>query len=321
MKFNSYCIGLFVFFVAALSQYRVNGQLVINEGSNRNFSILADEDNEHPDWIELWNSGTTPIQLSHYSLTDNIAIPKKWEFPAVTIEPNAYLKIFCSSKDRKPTTRFQPVLNTGTFSPVIGWNNHLFSQPFYWDGVSNLLINTCSYNDNAYSSNSIFNQSITNFQSTVFSFVDNSAAACDFQNGEPSNIRPNIKLNGIAIGNGTTNNTTTNYPAPYGNWYWSARHQMLFLADELRAVGLTAGWLNSLSFDVVSTDPNTIYTYFDIQMKLVANNEISSSFQPWKINGKCNLNEFTTERFKKIIIATFIILVRRCLRTGSELKF
>ena len=268
-------------------QYRVNGQLIINEGSNRNFSVIADEDGDHPDWIELWNSGTKPIQLLQYSLTDNIALPKKWRLPAVTIGPNAYLKIFCSSKDRKPEAMFQPVLNTGAFSPVIGWNDHKFSQPFYWDGVSNLLINTCSYNDQGYTSNSIFNQTITSFPSTVFSCVDNSTA-CDFQNGEPSNIRPNIKINGVTIGNGTTNNTNTNYPAPYGNWYLSAKHQMLYLAEELRAVGLTTGWLNSLSFDVVSTDQNTTYSFFDIQMKLVVTNELSSSFQP--LNNTMNLH-------------------------------
>lgn len=59
-----------------------------------------------------------------------------------------------------------------------------------------------------------------------------------------------IKATPITIGTGTTTNTTTTYPAAYGNWYWGARHQFLILASELTAAGMTAGNINSLAFDV-----------------------------------------------------------------------
>lgn len=56
----------------------------------------------------------------------------------------------------------------------------------------------------------------------------------------------------ITVGTGTFNNTTTGYPAPYGNFWWGARHQMLVRASELLAAGATPGFITSLSFDVVT---------------------------------------------------------------------
>lgn len=54
------------------------------------------------------------------------------------------------------------------------------------------------------------------------------------------------------IGTGTLTNTTTTYPAPYGQFYWGARHQFLVLASELIAAGVTPGPLSSLAFNVTA---------------------------------------------------------------------
>lgn len=54
----------------------------------------------------------------------------------------------------------------------------------------------------------------------------------------------------IYIGNGTQSNSSTNYPAPYGNWYWGAKHQIIVLASELTAAGMSAGDIYALGFDV-----------------------------------------------------------------------
>lgn len=66
----------------------------------------------------------------------------------------------------------------------------------------------------------------------------------------------------IKVGNGTITNSSTSYPAPYGNWYESARHQFLFLASELSAAGLTAGNVNGISLNATAlngSDPLTNY--------------------------------------------------------------
>ncbi len=52
----------------------------------------------------------------------------------------------------------------------------------------------------------------------------------------------------IILGNGTSYNFNTSYPAPYGNWYWGVKHQILIQSSELTAAGMVAGFINSLSF-------------------------------------------------------------------------
>ncbi|MBM3186067.1 MAG: T9SS type A sorting domain-containing protein [Bacteroidetes bacterium] len=62
------CIFYFGFFFA---------QLKINEGCNKNYQSIQDEDGNAPDWIELYNSGTDTVNLESYSLTDDSNFPKK----------------------------------------------------------------------------------------------------------------------------------------------------------------------------------------------------------------------------------------------------
>ena len=58
----------------------------------------------------------------------------------------------------------------------------------------------------------------------------------------------------ITIGSSSSTNTNTGYPAPYGNWYFGAKHQMLILASELGAQGMTAGDISSLAFNVATNE-------------------------------------------------------------------
>jgi hypothetical protein len=268
----------------------LNGQVVINEGSNRNYTSIADEDGDHPDWIELYNAGQSAVGLLNYSLTDNPNNPDKWKFPDVELAPGGFMTVFCSGKDRKPTAGFIAVKNTGTFTPVPGWNTHAFTTPFYWDGTSSILINTCSYSSAGYTTNSVFNQTATSFYSTSFAYMDGSPASCSTPFGYRAYLRPDIKLNTHFVGTGTIQNSPYDYPAPYGNWYWGARHQMLIRASELTAAGLSAGNITSLAFNVVTTDPNTVYDYIDIYMKLVPYTEVPAAFEPVDPNNSLHTN-------------------------------
>ncbi len=255
-------------------------QVVINEGTNRNYLSIADEDGDYPDWIELFNAGPDTVHLLDYTLTDKVDNPVKWSFPNVTIAPGGFLTVFCSGKDRKPVTGFVHVVNSGPFVASVGWNSHTLSTPFYWDGQSNLLVNTCSYSSAGYTTNSVFDQTLTGYPSTVFSFQDGSPAACSSAFGTQADRRPDIRLNGIEVGQGNFQNSPYDYPAPYGNWYWGARNQMLYPASDLVAAGMTAGPIDSIAFEVVSTDPNTSYDYIEVHMKLVTYEQVSSAFDP-----------------------------------------
>lgn len=76
------------------------GQVVINEVSTSNRNTVTDEEGDSPDWIELYNSGTTTVNLKGFQLTDNAANTKKWKFPDLTIAAGNYLSVFASGKNR-----------------------------------------------------------------------------------------------------------------------------------------------------------------------------------------------------------------------------
>ncbi|NBU70029.1 MAG: hypothetical protein EBS53_01050 [Bacteroidetes bacterium] len=66
------------------------------------------------------------------------------------------------------------------------------------------------------------------------------------------------------LGTGTITNTSTTYPAPYGGFYWGARHQFLIRASELQALNIGAP-IVSLGFDVVANQGSALAN-FEIKM-------------------------------------------------------
>ena len=68
--------------------------VIINE-------IAAAASGSTPDWIELYNSGSTAVDLSGWGLSDNASRPRKWQFPeGITIQPGQYAAVFCSGEDK-----------------------------------------------------------------------------------------------------------------------------------------------------------------------------------------------------------------------------
>ena len=71
-----------------------------------NFVPPAGEENdfEEPanfvDWVELFNEGAAPVNLSGWSLTDERDTPAKWRFPTNTILPSdGYLLVLCDGRE------------------------------------------------------------------------------------------------------------------------------------------------------------------------------------------------------------------------------
>ena len=75
-------------------------QLVINEVLAVNRLTNVDEDGDNSDWVELYNPTTSAIDLKDFSISDDVANPQQWLFPAETIGPKSYLLVWCSGKDR-----------------------------------------------------------------------------------------------------------------------------------------------------------------------------------------------------------------------------
>jgi hypothetical protein len=64
-----------------------------------------------------------------------------------------------------------------------------------------------------------------------------------------------------------TQNGTTTYPTPYGNWYTYAKHQFLIRQADLNAAGVFAGKISSLAFNVIAMN-NSIVNYPNFTIKM-----------------------------------------------------
>ncbi|MGC8828354.1 MAG: lamin tail domain-containing protein [Verrucomicrobiia bacterium] len=103
MKTTARFIVFVSFIVGAFSlQTSSASQLVISEfmASMSNTNIIADEDSDSSDWIEIRNVGATAINLDGWFLTDDANNLRKWRFPATNINAGAYMVIFASGKNR-----------------------------------------------------------------------------------------------------------------------------------------------------------------------------------------------------------------------------
>lgn len=73
--------------------------LELCEAMSGNRATYPDENGCFQDWVEMYNGGDAPVDLSGWYLTDSETDLQKWSFPQVTIAPKAYLVVFCGGKD------------------------------------------------------------------------------------------------------------------------------------------------------------------------------------------------------------------------------
>lgn len=73
--------------------------LVISEFMADNQHGIRDEDANRSDWIEIYNAGGEAVNLLGWSLTDHTNSPG-WRFPAMWLDPNKYLLVWASGKNR-----------------------------------------------------------------------------------------------------------------------------------------------------------------------------------------------------------------------------
>lgn len=73
--------------------------IVINEFTSKNEFSIMDSEGERHEWVELKNTGTQPVNLKGYGLSDDMSDTKKWVFPEREIQPGELLVVFMSGKD------------------------------------------------------------------------------------------------------------------------------------------------------------------------------------------------------------------------------
>ena len=91
------------------------GTLVINEfmSSNDSWSIPGEDPSAtFPDWIEIYNTGETAIDMGGWFVTDDLADPGKYQLPAddpnaTTVAPHGFLIIICDGIGEGIHTNFK----------------------------------------------------------------------------------------------------------------------------------------------------------------------------------------------------------------------
>jgi hypothetical protein len=77
----------------------------INEWMADNDAVLADPaDGQYEDWFELYNAGTNTVDLSGYTLTDNLGTPAKWVVSnGVSIAAGGFLVVWADGEPKQNT--------------------------------------------------------------------------------------------------------------------------------------------------------------------------------------------------------------------------
>ena len=97
MNFKKYAILLVVCVVPTTL---LNAQVVINEYSCSNLSGFVDNYNSYEDWFELYNAGSSSVDIGGYYLSDNPDDSTKWQFPdGISIPAQGFIKVWASGRN------------------------------------------------------------------------------------------------------------------------------------------------------------------------------------------------------------------------------
>lgn len=94
------CVVLVLLGCSEVTKGDKEAGLIINEVMSRNCSesgIIA-PNGKSSDWIELYNYGSQPVDLSEYFLSDDSSVIFKSNLPTVVLQPGAYITLWCGGE-------------------------------------------------------------------------------------------------------------------------------------------------------------------------------------------------------------------------------
>lgn len=93
--------------VIGFMPFDAHAQVLINEFSAANISGPADNFGEQEDWIELYNTSASAMDLSGYYLSDRLTEPTKWAFPnGTSINAGGFLRVWASGRNVSTGSNF-----------------------------------------------------------------------------------------------------------------------------------------------------------------------------------------------------------------------
>jgi gliding motility-associated-like protein len=149
-------------------------------------------------------------------------------------------------------------LTAGSYTAIVNDGACLYSSPFTINPIqTNFTVTTTNTIICFPSDTAVFN---LNFGGTPTAVCGTDPIICS----SPANID-------LFSAGPFTQNGTTNYPTPYGNWYSYSKHQFLVRQSDLNAAGVFAGKISSLAFNVIAMN-NSISNYPNYTIKMGCTN-------------------------------------------------
>src|SRR5439155_20933259 len=90
-------LWMFCLLVLACS---ARAQIIISEFMADNKAALADENGQFPDWIEIYNTSASTVNLNGWSLTDDPTHQARWFFPATNLTAKGFMVVFADGTNR-----------------------------------------------------------------------------------------------------------------------------------------------------------------------------------------------------------------------------
>lgn len=100
--------SIFYAFILLTISFTANSQVIINEYSCSNMNGITDAYGNREDWVELYNMGAAPVDLTGYYLSDKSTNLQKWMIPSGTIAANGYKMVFCSKRNTVNGAQYHP---------------------------------------------------------------------------------------------------------------------------------------------------------------------------------------------------------------------
>ncbi|MBK7431444.1 MAG: lamin tail domain-containing protein [Bacteroidetes bacterium] len=133
-------------FLLSLSFF-AKAQVVINEIQTSNTKTFFDENYEYDDWIEIYNSGASSVNLSGYGLSDDSLKPYKFVFPDYTLAAGSYVTIFAADTNVTKLSHWETAVKASdswkyranTSAPASGnWRDPAFNDASWSSGTGGI---------------------------------------------------------------------------------------------------------------------------------------------------------------------------------------
>ena len=123
-----------------------SGQIVINEFVPANIDGLSNV-GEYDDWIEIYNDGSSSVNLQGYGLTDDPTKPFLFRFPSYSLDDGDYVIVFANDvSNNLPVDHWETAVKSnttwryfaGTSQPDTNWRNLSFNDNVWSSGTGGI---------------------------------------------------------------------------------------------------------------------------------------------------------------------------------------